>query len=160
MIPNIIFMSYSVGQDSRHEGKATVLRDFHDGFRPASYIQTVRAPNKHMTATEEEMWPCDECLWFSLMYAATGGSTDRPGEGRCFYQPSFRKATLSRSTEDKRIHKLSEVSSESWAARQQTDKESGQTDSVLPELHLLTHLPGLCILSSILTREDNQRHTC
>lgn len=70
MIPNIIFMSYSVGQDSRHEGKATVLRDFNN----------VRAPNKHMTATEEEMWPFDECLRFSLMYAATGGSTDRPGE--------------------------------------------------------------------------------
>lgn len=60
-------MSYSVGQDSRHEGKATVLRDFNN----------VRAPNKQQ---KKKCDPLMSVCGFSLMFAATGGSTDRPGE--------------------------------------------------------------------------------
>lgn len=102
MIPNIIFMSYSVGQDSRHEGKATVLRDFNN----------VRAPNKQQKKKCDPLMSVCGFLWCLQQQeeAQTG-----PGS-RCFYQPSFRKATQT----------LPEVSRESWAAPQQTEGE--QTD--------------------------------
>lgn len=143
MIPNIIFMSYSVGQDSRHEGKATVLRDFNN----------VRAPNKQQKKKCDPLMSVCGFLWCLQQQeeAQTG-----PGS-RCFYQPSFRKATLSRSTSASPSCQKCPEKAEQPLSRQ---KESRQTDSVLPELHLLTHLPGLCISGSILPREDNQRHTC
>lgn len=73
----------------------------------------------------------------------------------------WREATLSPSPENKRI-----LTSQRgpMKAEQPLSREGRRADrenqAVLPELHLLIHLPGLSILSSILTREDNQRHTC
>lgn len=69
---------------------------------------------------------CDPLMsvWFSLMYAATGGSTDRPGS-RCCYQPSFIKAAPSRSSSASLRWQKCPVKAEQPLSRQ---KESRQTD--------------------------------